>query len=248
MISISPEGGGFQQQVLRRFTALWLLRQHWEGCLVLSCSLANDGPALALAAHIAGAVCLSIEPNIEVLKAASRSGACDFAVNTLDEALRTMKNEIRKGRALSVGLHGIPALVLREIVERGLLPVIAVVPSPFPIPSARGAVAQLQAIGVQIVDFDGTQSFDHAINTEALLDQKIGLHNWSLRCFDAPDRAGITMLDAALLKLVKPEDTLRSHWLQCSSQHFSRGRPLNRALWLSDAEVSILHDFHQIVP
>ncbi len=51
-----------------------------------------------------------------------RTGELDFVVNTLDEALRTLKNEIRQRRPLSVGLIADTDLALAEIAERGLLP------------------------------------------------------------------------------------------------------------------------------
>ena len=244
----SSQGASFQQQTLRRFTALWLLRQQWSGCLVLSCGLGGDGAALALAAHIAGAVCLSIEPDIEALKAASRNGACDFAVNTLDEALRTMKNEVRKGQPLSVGLHGEPAAVLAEILERGLLPVIAVDPSSPATGAVTAALAQLRTMGTQIVDFDGRKPIDEAVDANALLDQETQRHGWKLHCLSVEDRAGLAALDAALEELVKPEDTLRTRWLQRAPLHFRHERPLCRAIWLSEAEASLLHDAHQLAP
>ena len=43
-------------------------------------------------------------------------------VNSLDEALRTLKNEIRQKRPLGVALTAQPAVVLQEVLERGLLP------------------------------------------------------------------------------------------------------------------------------
>ncbi len=55
---------------------------------------------------IAGGTFLGIDRSTEHLKAAVRNGSCDFMVNTLDESLRVLKNEVRKKKALSVGLLG----------------------------------------------------------------------------------------------------------------------------------------------
>ena len=51
-----------------------------------------------------------------------RNGSCDFMVNTLDESLRVLKNELRKKKALSVGLLGEASAILPAMVERGVQP------------------------------------------------------------------------------------------------------------------------------
>jgi hypothetical protein len=55
-------------------------------------------------------------------KQAIRDGVADFLVNTLDEALRILKNEIRKCEAVAVCVAAAPQAVEREMVERGVLP------------------------------------------------------------------------------------------------------------------------------
>ena len=243
----SFEGGSFQQEVLGKFTALWLLRQRWGGCLILSCGLGGEGAALALAANIAGAVCLSVEPDAEVLKAASRSGACDFAVNTLDEALRTMKNELRKAQPLSVGLRGGTTAVLAEILERGLLPMIAADLSLPATDAVSAAMSRLQGMGARIVDFDGRKMVGGSVDAKSLLEQWTLQNGWRLRCLSAEDRTDLTALDDALQKLLTPEDTLRRRWLQRAPLHFRRERPLCRAVWVSESEGSALRDAGRVL-
>ena len=77
---------------------------------------------LALASTLSGAAFLGIEPDPQSLKAAIHNASCDFMVNTLDEALRVLKNELRKQTPLSVGLLGYAADVLPAMVERGVQP------------------------------------------------------------------------------------------------------------------------------
>lgn len=84
--------------------------------------LDEAGSATALAASIAGAASLGLDPGSERLKGAMRHGACDFVVNHLDEALRILKNEIRKKKPVAVGLAGDVATGLNSIVERGVQP------------------------------------------------------------------------------------------------------------------------------
>ena len=110
---------------LRAFSVLCALaedlgRKDWAGALMVGCGLGPGGPALALAGNIAGAGCLAIEAQAAVCRAALRSGACDFVVNSVDEALRILKNEIRQRRPVSVGLAMEPNAALKELMERGV--------------------------------------------------------------------------------------------------------------------------------
>ncbi|ADV82231.1 Urocanase [Terriglobus saanensis] len=111
-----------QASVLRAFVAICAVQTNWAGKIVLVHALDEKGAAIAMAATMAGAVTLAIEGDPERARAALRAGCCDFVVSTLDEALRTMKNEVRKGVALSVGLVGEDALLMQEIRERGVVP------------------------------------------------------------------------------------------------------------------------------
>ena len=60
------------------------------------------GRALAVAGNIAGvaSLCASADPAIQ--KQAVRDGVVDFLVTSLDEALRILKNEIRKREPVAV--------------------------------------------------------------------------------------------------------------------------------------------------
>ena len=117
----------FQVEVLRAFSVLCALaedlgRTDWAGALMVGCGLGPGGSALALAGKLAGAGCLAIEARAAVCRAALRSVACDFVVNSVDEALRILKNEIRQRRPVSVGLAMEPNAALTELMERGVLP------------------------------------------------------------------------------------------------------------------------------
>lgn len=92
------------------------------GRLLLIEGLAEEGDALLIAASIAGAASLVLETSIEMVRHCVRNGIADFAVKTLDEALRILKNEIRKRQPIAVLLERQPADVLAEMVERGAQP------------------------------------------------------------------------------------------------------------------------------
>src|SRR5579884_2814015 len=93
-----------------------------EGKLVVSGGMGGMGGAQPLAATMAGAAYLGIEVDPERIKKRLKTGYCDFMVNTLDEALRILKNAIRKKEGVSVGLIGNCADVIPELAERGVVP------------------------------------------------------------------------------------------------------------------------------
>lgn len=81
-----------------------------------------EGCRLLRAANIAGAASLAASADAPALRRAMREGALDFVVTDLDEALRILKNEIRKRRPVAVGVSLAPAVIAREMVERGVQP------------------------------------------------------------------------------------------------------------------------------
>jgi urocanate hydratase len=93
-----------------------------EGKLIVSGGMGGMGGAQPLAATMAGASFLGIDVDAERIKKRLKTGYCDFMVNNLDEALRILKNAIRKKEAISVGLVGNCADVIPELAERGVVP------------------------------------------------------------------------------------------------------------------------------
>ena len=80
------------------------------------------GSDLLRAANIAGAASLAASDDSVAQRAAMRDGVVDFLVTSLDEALRILKNEIRKRQPVSVSI-GLPAdEVVLQMLERGVLP------------------------------------------------------------------------------------------------------------------------------
>src|SRR5215472_5410911 len=93
-----------------------------SGKLIVSGGMGGMGGAQPLAATMAGASFLGIDVDAERIKKRLKTGYCDFMVNNLDEALRILKNAIRKKEAVSVGLIGNCADIIPELAERGVLP------------------------------------------------------------------------------------------------------------------------------
>ena len=51
-----------------------------------------------------------------------RNGAIDFLVTSLDEALRILKNEIRKRQPIAVGVSVPVREIVKQMLDRGVLP------------------------------------------------------------------------------------------------------------------------------
>jgi len=93
-----------------------------SGKLIVCGGMGEAGGAQPLAATMLGAAFLGVEVEAERIKRRIRSGECDFLVHSLDEALRILKNALRKRENLSVGLVGNCAELLPEMASRGVLP------------------------------------------------------------------------------------------------------------------------------
>src|SRR5690348_12216796 len=111
-----------QSMALRAFLLLCALEDNWPGKLVLVRGLDAEGRAASVASSIAGAACLALDSRAEVCRATLRAGACDFVVNSVDEALRILKNEIRKRKPVSVAVAMPEAAALEELLGRGVAP------------------------------------------------------------------------------------------------------------------------------
>src|ERR1700722_14241743 len=80
------------------------------------------GGNLLYAANIAGSASLAASAEPAILREAMRDGVIDFLVNSLEEALRILKNEIRKRQTVSVGVSIEPHPLVAQMTERGVLP------------------------------------------------------------------------------------------------------------------------------
>lgn len=203
------------------------------GRLILSVGFGLQGAQLALATVIAGGTFLGIESDANHLKDAVRSGSCDFMVTTLDEALRVLKNEIRKGTPLSTGLVGSAAEILPAIVERGVQPdLIAVHASR---ENDAGSIALEPAIN-QLVE-RGAQLFRHGGEKFAAGDdgESADLAPGDV-LWTAANPQDLRRMDQTALDTIPPEDWVRRRWLQHAAGYFHRQAPLERILSVREEE------------
>jgi len=82
----------------------------------------QDGRVLIVAANIAGAASLVATADPVTRKQFIHEGVADFLVTSLDETLRILKNEIRRGEPVAVCVAAAPASIAQEMLERGVLP------------------------------------------------------------------------------------------------------------------------------
>ena len=239
-----------QHRVLIAYTAMWLMQarlgcgseDRLGGKLVLSLGFADAEAEAALGATLAGAAFLGIEFEQEPIKRAMRLGCCDFMVNNLDEALRILKNEVRKRQPVSVGLHADVDDVLAEMIERGVQPDLLIqTMSHARTEAARESFERLRLSGSIQLDFkaaDAASKIVDSIDVEKLVEEwsranALGAVAWEVR---GGDSQPLKKLDAAALRLLPEKDQMRRRWLELAPKYFRRDDPLKREIWLSTAE------------
>ena len=111
-----------QLETMHFYRALAKEHSNWGGKLALLIGAECVHSGAASAVSITGGASLALDSNAATIKAAQRAGYLDFVVNSLDEALRALKNEVRQKRALSVGLIANERATLAEMDERGIVP------------------------------------------------------------------------------------------------------------------------------
>ncbi len=233
-----------QRQVYRAYLALQsIAATHFSGSLagrlVLSVDFALHGAEAALATTIAGGAFLGIEPDSAKLKVALRNGSCDFMVNTLDEALRVLKNELRKGTPLSAGLVGYPAEILPAMVKRGVQPNL--IADSLTLDPAEAAIESSPQ--KQDPPTDAGQAPWHP--AMAILFER-GAHrlgtggNESLPnaevVWTAANPQDLRRMDKIALDWLPVPDTVRRRWLEQAPGYFYRQAPLERVLGLAQGE------------
>ena len=130
---IQAEGFALQVErlyagLIRTASARGLASETWDpepslgGKLLYAGQLDEEARALLVAANIAGAASLAASADAAGRKQALRDGVVDFLVTSLDEALRILKNEIRKRETVAVCVALEPETVEQEMLERGVAP------------------------------------------------------------------------------------------------------------------------------
>ncbi|MGC8548970.1 MAG: hypothetical protein ACP5M4_04635 [Acidobacteriaceae bacterium] len=202
--------------------AAWL-----GGWLVAVLDVDVQGIAALVAGAVAGAAVLAVDAQRERVKELLRYGICDFVVNDLDEALRILKNEVRKKQPVSVCLSADPEKTALEMVERGLQPEVL---------AGQHVVwaATLVERGALWLE-DGSE---HGAELGTMVTWR--LRNQTAAWAAGPVLARVDELASAMLEDAAEGTALRRQWLQRAPRYLGRKLAAQRCVRMSDAEVSRL--------
>jgi hypothetical protein len=212
-----PDLGEIHDQYL----ALALLARESGGLggkLLLRVGFDADGISVLIAAGLAGAAALCIDPEPELLREGLRRGLCDFLVADLSEALRILKNEIRQRRAVLVCVAADPEVLLKEMAERGVQPDLLSEESSTP--SATSIFRERGAIPVPAREDDPTA-------------ERI---EWSAASDPARAMPRLARIAAAALDELRPDTPPRRRWLAESPRWLGRSWAGRQCLRMTQSE------------
>jgi hypothetical protein len=170
------------------------------GKLLYVGELDEEGRAIAIAGNVAGCATLCATADAAAQKQAIRDGIVDFLVTSLDEALRILKNEIRKHATVAVCVAASTGEIEREMLERGVQP----------------------DIGRESTMTDRFPELE-AGRSESTRSQ--GTVIWQVESSPAK---WLPKLDAIALKCVDPGDEWNRRWIRLSPRYLSRVAPNQR--------------------
>lgn len=195
------------------------------GKLLLCAGMGDYGFACSLAMSIAGGTFLGLEPRPQRLKEALRDGVCDYMVNSLDEALRVLKNEIRKKTPVSIGLLGDIAGVLQEAIDRGFQPDYVVVGSPLMEESLLQPFEQRRAARL-----------DQTPGVEAVADIA------ELVVASAASSSILREFERIVAMVLAGSVASRLKWAESSARYFRRTTPPMRSALMDQAQTALLEN------
>jgi urocanate hydratase len=221
---------------MRIYKALVDEREDWGGGLVLCCGAGCADSGIPAAVSIAGGTTLAIDSDAAAMKSAMRAGYLDFVVNTLDEALRTLKNEIRQKRPLSVGLIADIDSALAEMVERGVQPDLQLTDMQGMWTNSHAKVLRIRGMLWWNVPIAADNIAGRPVHPLLVLYRKRHYEH----LFPASDAAALREIDATLLAALPAEDVVRRRWLERVPKYLRDARSAGRWTWLSDEELESL--------
>ena len=216
-----------QLQTLRLYAELLSRYDTLASRLIFTHGARCSATGLAAAVNIAGGVSLLVDPDAVTVKATFRSGGLDFLVTNLDEALRVLKNEIRKHTPLSVALIADPAAVLAEMQARGVQPDLEISFGESPDSLALTSLSLATDAGL-------IQPSTHALAW-------LTARSWSENTVPAETTADLRALDVHLIQQLPSGDAIRLQWLRRIPHYVRPAAGTGRTIWLTPAEHAALH-------
>ena len=181
------------------------------GRLFYAGELDAHGRAMVVAANVAGAASLAAMGDDTAQRLAVRDGVVDFLVNSLDEALRVLKNQIRKGETWAVCIAATAEDVQAEMLERGVVPDL---------------VRSVEESG------DGSPFIKQGAQRipAAVIDDELTMLAWSVASGPAQ---WLPKLDAVAMECLPDEDWKSRRWLRFSPRYLGRVAKGVRVLFCS---------------
>jgi hypothetical protein len=195
------------------------------GRLLLIDGLADEGDALLIAASIAGAASLVLETRTEAIRYCVRNGIVDFAVTNLNEALRILKNELRKKQPIGVLVERDAAAVLAEMVERGAQP--DMLRWTMPEPALNAHIDTLMERGARPLP-GSLESGAYPVRADAT----------SEVCWRAGEggSSALRQLELLAAQILPPTDVERQNWIARAPRYLPRALRLERRVSMTQRE------------
>lgn len=178
------------------------------GKLFFAGELDGECHAFITAANIACAATLAASADRSAQKQALRDGIADFLVATLDEALRILKNQLRKREPAAVCVGAPPAEVEAEMLARGVLPDLT-----------RDASTDFARNVIPTAQLDGALPLSAAALSECDAETAPAILTWSVA--SAPAQ-WLPKLDAIALASLDADDWIARRWLRLSPRYLGR--------------------------
>ena len=180
------------------------------GKLLYAGEIHADSQALVVAGNVAGCATLAATGDSATQQQAIRDGAVDFLVTSLDEALRILKNEIRKRNAVAVCVAAQAEVIEREMRERGVQPDV--------VSAGKGDDGQrrMADFGAGSVEIQTTEP-----------EPGLALVNWQVS--EAPAR-WMPKLDAIVLDCLSP-DSWEHRWIRLFPRYCGKTAMTQRTLY-----------------
>jgi len=200
------------------------------GKLLYAGELGGEGRQLLFAANIAGAASLAASADPAVQRQAIRDGVVDFLVTSLEEALRILKNEIRKRQAVSVGVAVAPQQLMDQMLDRGVLPDLLT-----PLSwgdSDRGAT---QEQGAKLIGQGSLPII--AGENGATEDRKTGDDSYIRWSVNHDFTRWLPRLDSVVEESLPSDDWVRQRWLRLAPRYLGRVAQREHGVALSGDEM-----------
>lgn len=191
------------------------------GKLLYADEIDDAGCTLLFAANIAGAASLAAAADPAIQRAAIRDGVVDFFVTSLEEALRILKNEIRKRQAVSVGVSVSPEALTKSMLDRGVLPDLIS-------PSVAGREAFLKDGAVTVLPTE--------------------IKNFTTWAVDSQFARWMPRLDACVQSVVPADDLIRQRWLRLAPRYLGRMAQREHGIALTRSEANSVRESLAVLP